>query len=915
MEKNILHYEILEKLGAGGMGVVYKAHDTRLNRPVALKFLPEGILPGEENMKRFVREAQAASKLDHPNICAVHSIEETPDGRTFICMAWCDGETLAQTIAKRRLETAEALDIAGQVAAGLEEAHAAGIVHRDVKPSNVMVSSRNHVKILDFGLAKLADASRLSTSAATVGTVQYMSPEQAKGHELDPRSDIWSLGVVLYEMLTGSLPFGGDYQAAALYAIVHESCVPASRINPAVPPALDRIIARALKKEARDRYGSAREMREEMAALLETLRPAGDRGSPALPRRRSRRLTRRSVLAFCAAAAVVAAMILSYARFFGAAPEPVAIAVLAAGKAESDTSYASYIADLLSTDLGQNKYIKPVARDRVVELCRLLGIAAVNETTALLISRQARARILVVPRLARDGASVRLAARVFDVPARAMIFEESVPLKAGASVSFSAVDRLSDKLAKRLKLLPRWRPGAVQPRLAAAATTESESAYRSFQQGEELYRSNDPRGIPLIEEAVLLDSTFVRALLRLALWYDYSRDPKRAFACARKAKECARGDESDFMRAWIVELRLQGNYDKAVENMKSHLMRSPDDVRMQLDLGYVLYRFQKKFPEGVAQLRRVFEIDPQNLEGCWAKTYSCLGNAYLYWGRFDEAAGAFENYGQLNAGSPDVLHDIASVHFYRGEYEEAIERYRRIVELDPDYYWAYQDLGFTSLSLGKCGAAETWFDQYLDRTTATMKPQGYIFRGLAFLARGEEELAAKEAGRALALDSLSVPARWLLGRAAVARAGSAARAARELDAIERAMSRAGASRAAGYYYDLRAWVLLAEKRYDESLEKFRRAALTAEFLHEYLLFKRDYVRGALEAGRIDEAIDEGTALVSYNEHDGEALALLGRAYALRGSEEKAREYFRRAKAVWNGADPDFHPLAELASKL
>ncbi len=911
MEKNILHYEILEKLGAGGMGVVYKAHDTRLNRPVALKFLPESMIPGEENMKRFVREAQAASKLDHPNICAVHSIEETPDGRTFICMAWCDGETLAQKIARGRLEIAEALDIACQVAAGLEEAHGAGIVHRDVKPSNIMVSSKCHVKILDFGLAKLTDASRLSTSAATVGTVQYMSPEQAKGHELDPRSDIWSLGVVLYELLTGSLPFGGDYQAAALYAIVHESYAPPSRINPAVPPALDRIIAKALKKEARDRYASAAEMREEMLAQLEALRPAAEHGASAPPRR-SRRPSRRTVFAFCAAAAVVAALTFSYARYFHMASEPVALAVLGAGRAESDTSYASYIADLLSTDLGQNKYIKPVARDRVVEICRLLGIAAVNDTTALLISRQARARILVVPRLERDGAAVRLAARVFDVSARTMIFEESVRLKTGASVSFAAVDRLSDKLSRRLKLLPRWRPGAVQPRLAAATTTESEAAYRSFQKGEELYRSNDPRGIPLIEEAVLLDSTFVRALLRLALWYDYSHDPKRAFACVRKAKECARSSESDFMRAWIVELRLQGDYDKTVANMKSHLIRSPDDVRMQLDLGYVLYRFQKKFPEGVTQLRRVFEIDPQNLAGCWAKAYSCLGNAYLYWGRFDDAMIAFENYGRLNAGSPDVLHDIASVYFYRGECEEAIERYQKIVELDPDYYWAYQDLGFSSLTLGKCDSAQAWFEQYIDRTTRTMKPQGHVFRGLAFLARGEEERAAKEAGRALALDSLSIQARWLLGRAAVARAGSAARAARELEAIDRALGRSGVSRASGYYHDLRGWILLAEKRYDESLEEFRRAALTAEFLHEYLLFRKDFVRGAIEAGKIDEAVDEGTALVAYNEKDGEALALLGRAYALRGSEEKARDYFRRAKAVWNGADPGFRPLADIS---
>jgi serine/threonine protein kinase len=215
--QTVSHYKITEKLGGGGMGVVYKAQDTKLKRTVALKFLPPELTRDKDAKTRFIREAQAASALQHNNICTIHEIGDTEDGRMFICMDCYDGETLNEKIAGGPLPVGEAIDIAIQVAEGLSRAHELGMVHRDIKPANILVTNDGVVKIVDFGIAKLAGMTKVTRTGATVGTVAYMSPEQARGEEVDSRSDVFSLGAVLYELLTGSDPFPGDHVAAVMY--------------------------------------------------------------------------------------------------------------------------------------------------------------------------------------------------------------------------------------------------------------------------------------------------------------------------------------------------------------------------------------------------------------------------------------------------------------------------------------------------------------------------------------------------------------------------------------------------------------------------------------------------------------------------------------------------------------------------
>jgi len=272
--KTISHYKIIEELGRGGMGVVYKAEDTKLNRIVALKFLPQDVNLDPDAKERFIREAQAAAALEHKNICNIFEINETKpapgepgDGQTYMVMAYYEGDTLKSKIEKGKLKIEEALDFCTQIAEGLARAHEEGITHRDIKPANIIITNRGEVKILDFGLAKLVGQVQITKDTSTLGTVAYMSPEQCSGSDIDHRSVIWSLGVLFYEMLTGKLPFKGDYEQAVIYAILNEQPIPVGDILPDLPENLEQVVKKALVKNPDERYQQIDQMIGDLQAL------------------------------------------------------------------------------------------------------------------------------------------------------------------------------------------------------------------------------------------------------------------------------------------------------------------------------------------------------------------------------------------------------------------------------------------------------------------------------------------------------------------------------------------------------------------------------------------------------------------------------------------------------------------------
>ncbi len=299
------HYRVIELLGAGGMGVVYKAEDIRLKRLVALKFLPLGLVQDREAKERLVHEAQAASALDHPNTCTIHEIDETPDGQMFLAMAYYEGETLKERIVRGPLTADEALDFIAQIARAVATAHEAGIIHRDIKPANIILTRRGELKLLDFGLAKLTSQTVLTRTGSTLGTVAYMPPEQIAGRGADERSDVWALGIVFYEMLTGQRPFLGDHEVAVLKAIMDDTPRPLRDVRHETPAEFEPIVARALQKEPKDRYASAREFLQEVEALRSARSVTTSTPGTRPP---ARRVDRRTLIVAGAALAIVAAL-------------------------------------------------------------------------------------------------------------------------------------------------------------------------------------------------------------------------------------------------------------------------------------------------------------------------------------------------------------------------------------------------------------------------------------------------------------------------------------------------------------------------------------------------------------------------------------------------------------------------------
>jgi TolB-like protein/predicted Ser/Thr protein kinase len=627
--KTISHYKILEKLGEGGMGVVYKAQDTKLDRIVALKFLPKHLLCDESAKTRFAHEAKAASALDHQNIATIYEIDEA-EGECFISMVYIEGKSIKELIKEKTLSIEGILDISIQIAEGLNVAHKKGIVHRDIKSDNLMLTEEGLVKIMDFGLAKLKGVTKLTTTGATLGTLQYMSPEQAQGIEVDQRSDIFSFGVVLYEMITGQLPFKGEHEAAIIYSIINETPEPLARYKANVPEGLQRIVDKTLEKDRNIRYQSA----AEIIADLKGLQKETTAGVFAKPKKK--------LLPFIIPVSIVFALVLLFLILkpfkFEVVPEKRAVAKenrLAIMYFDNladpeDTQRLGEIAtNLLITDLSESQYLDVVSSQRLYDILKLLGREGekkIDRNVATEVATKAGSRWMLLGSILQVEPQIVITSQLVEVESGSAIASQRITGEADDNV-FTLVDKLTVEIKKDLSL-----PSAAQEepdRPVADVTTHSPEAYRYYLEGvdysNKVYFKEAEESF---KKALEYDSTFAMAYYRRA-YYTPDLEQKKILAKAVKYSGKVSQKEKHYIKS--LEAKISGNYVLAIAELKKIVERYPEEKEAFYELGEN-YSNNQQLEQAIYHLNKAIEIDP-----LYKLVYNSLAYTYNEMGDFEKS--------------------------------------------------------------------------------------------------------------------------------------------------------------------------------------------------------------------------------------------------------------------------------------
>jgi serine/threonine protein kinase/Tfp pilus assembly protein PilF len=689
--KTISHYKILEKIGEGGMGVVYKAEDTKLKRIVALKFLHPDLVRDTEAKERFVQEAQAAAALDHPNICTVHEINES-DGQTFIAMAFVEGQSLKDKIKTGQLELDEALDLTSQVAEGLHAAHKKGITHRDIKPANIVLTKEGLAKIMDFGLAKLSWGVDLTKTATIMGTVAYMSPEQATGERVDQRTDIWSLGCILYEMLAGRRPFKSTHDQAAIYSILNDEPEPITRVRSDVPVGIEKILQTCLQKDPHNRYS-------DMEALISYLKfvDMKDKTRSAYP--------------------------------IPTKEEPPSIAVLPFVNMSADPEqeyFCDGMAEELINTLTKIKDLKVVARTSafafkgktidVREIGRMLNVEKVLEGSV----RKSGDKLRITAQLVNVADGYHLWSEKFDRDMENIFAIQD-------EISLAIVDNLKITLLKKEEeaLLKRY--------------TEDLQAYNLYLKGIYFLRMYTAEGfqeaIKCFELTLQKDPNYALAYYGLAeVFYAISFwanvPPHEAYPKAKEDAKKAIEIDEDIGEAHaalgLVYTFYDWNWKEAERELTRALELNPSSAIIHMSYSWFL-SLTEKHEEAIFEAKRAQELDPLS-----PLIISHIGLACIWGCQFDKAID------ELKAGI-SLAPNFYLMHYYLGlayrakyMFEEAITEYEKAIPLSGGSPWPAMILATTYFESGKISQGEEAFRNLKQRAKQEYMPAlGFFYIHLA----------------------------------------------------------------------------------------------------------------------------------------------------------------------------------------
>ncbi|UCG61777.1 MAG: protein kinase [Candidatus Zixiibacteriota bacterium] len=702
----VSHYKIIRKIGAGGMGEVYLAEDTKLHRQAALKLLPANCCQDEEFRRRFIREAEAAAKLNHPNIVTIYEVDEFR-GRPFFAMEHVEGQSLRELIKSGPVDIERVVQLAIQVLDGLNAAHEKGVIHRDIKPSNILIDTYGRPKIVDFGLAAITGGEQLTKSHSTMGTIQYMSPEQIQGGKVRATSDLFSFGIVLYQMLTGELPFTGEYEAAVVYAITSEEPPTIRSLRPSVVPDIETLVFKLLEKDAELRYQTASGVIADLKRISQAAGMKTPSARIAAARRRRKYLLPTSV----AAIVIIAVLVLTTWKFglmssqnAMAGENLLAIMYFENMADPADTGkLGEIITALLITDLSESQRVKVMSSQRLWDILKQVGREGqktIDRDAAFEVARKAHCRSMITGAILQTEPTLLVTSHLVDVSSGLTVASQRVEGRVGMAVH-DFVDLLTAEVRKDLDI-PVGVAGE-RDRPVAELTTSSEEAYRYYMEGLEFQNKHElteARGHFL--RAVELDSTFAMALCRLG-WLSEGNEGLKALEAAMKLRDKATEKE----RLHILARYHLSRYDfGTAEGVLRRFVKSyPDEKEAWYDLG-VVYAQRGHMDSGIICLEQVIQLDP-----FWEEPFNRLAYWYDRQGQYESSIQAIDKNIQLAPGDPNPYDTKGELLALQGQLDEAKQAFARALEISPDFGYSIDRLGEIFALERKYDSAEIYFQR------------------------------------------------------------------------------------------------------------------------------------------------------------------------------------------------------------